>query len=65
MTPRNIDLSNHDNLSHICSRAYEDHLDWLENQNRPSRDYFKPFRLFAGCGMALSGLVWAACVAVF
>jgi hypothetical protein len=32
----------------MCSRECEDYLDWLENQGRPSLDFFKPLRLLAG-----------------
>jgi len=46
MDPRTPDTHDSENLSYLCSRQYEDYLDWLENQNRPSFDLFRPFRLF-------------------
>ncbi len=61
MDTRSADTRTSDDLSYICSRQYEDYLDWLENQNRPAFDLFRPFRLLAGitAGMvALSGAVF-------
>lgn len=54
MDPRNIDIANPAELSQICSRQYEDYLDWLENQNRPSLNLFTPFRLFASLTTAFA-----------
>jgi hypothetical protein len=45
MEPRTPDTHNPENLSYLCSRQYEDYLDWLENQNRTDVPWFRPFRL--------------------
>jgi hypothetical protein len=60
MKPRNIDAPTTDTLAYVCSREYEDHLDWLENQGRPSYDIYKPFRLFAGLAAGVGTVAWAA-----
>lgn len=61
MDPRTPDTHESENLSYLCSRQYEDYLDWLENQNRPALDLFKPFRLLgtlaAGIGM-VAGVIF-------
>lgn len=60
MNTRSTDTHTSDNLSYLCSRQYEDYLDWLENQNRPAIDLFRPFRLLGGiaAGLAmLSGVI--------
>ena len=59
MRPRNIDAPAPDMLAYACSRDYEDHLDWLENQGRPSYDIFKPFRLLAGFTACVGVVAWA------
>jgi hypothetical protein len=43
-------------MSYLCSRQYEDYLDWLENQNRPAFDLFRPFRLLGGIAAGLAAL---------
>jgi hypothetical protein len=55
MAPRTPDTPEPATLSYLCSRQYEDYLDWLENQNRPAFDLFRPFRLLGSLavGMAL------------
>jgi len=45
-----------EDLSYLWSRQYEDYLDWLENQNRPSFDLFKPFRLLGGITLGIAVL---------
>jgi hypothetical protein len=59
MGHRNIDAPAEDSLAYVCSREYEDYLDWMENQGRPSVDFFKPLRLLAGVA-GTGALVWAA-----
>jgi hypothetical protein len=60
MTPRTPDTHNSESLSYLCSRQYEDYLDWLENQNRPAFDLFRPFRLLgtlaAGIGLVTGAI---------
>jgi len=57
MTSRTSDARNADNLSYLCSRQYEDYLDWLENKNRPSLDLFKPFRLLRALAVGVLGSI--------
>ena len=59
MTPRTLDAPHPETLSYLCSRQYEDYLDWLENQNRPAFDLFRPFRLLGSLAAAI-GLVAGA-----
>jgi hypothetical protein len=64
MTPRNNDALPTDDLSYICSRRYEDYLDWLENQNRPWGSYFGLFRALVGAVVGGGVLVWVGFLAV-
>lgn len=54
MAPRTPDTLEPATLSYLCSRQYEDYLDWLENQNRPAFDLFRPFRLLGGLALGIS-----------
>jgi hypothetical protein len=54
MEPESDDTGSSQNLSYLCSREYEDYLDWLENQNRQPLDLFKPFRLLGGLAFGMS-----------
>ena len=61
MDRRNIDAPTRDSLAYVCSRQYEDYLDWLENQERSAFDFFKPLRFLAGITGA-GMLAWAASI---
>jgi hypothetical protein len=60
MAPRNIDARLVDDLSYRCSRRYEDYLDWLENQRRPSQGLFSALRKLAGAMVEMGALAGAA-----
>jgi hypothetical protein len=48
MYPRNIDAPQSVTLSRLLSRQHEDYLDWLENKDRPSLDWWAPVRFLLG-----------------
>jgi hypothetical protein len=59
MDQRTTDAQTPEDLSYLCSRQYEDYLDWLENQNRPAFDLFKPFRLLGGLAAGIAVMAGA------
>jgi hypothetical protein len=63
MEPRNIDAPTSVTLSRLISRQHEDYLDWLENQGRPSWDWWVPVRFLLG--LASAGVVTFAAAHLF